>query len=181
MEYSKGLIMTDEIVDQVDKKDNIIGECLKSECHKKWLWHRGAAVFVFNKKGELLIQKRSPNVRRPNLLSTSAAGHLSKGDLYLEGAKRELSEELGISVPLKFIGKMILYDEYPNGEIEREHYSIYICKYDGEMKIQKEEVTSIKFYPIAEIKRMIKENKDQFTPGFLQEFQYYMNWKKKNK
>lgn len=170
--------MADEIVDQVDEKDNVIGECLKSECHKKGLWHRGAAVFVFNKKGELLIQKRSPNVRRPNLLSSSAAGHLGKGDTYLEGAKRELFEELGISVPLKFIGKTILYEDYPDGSIDREHYSLYICKYDGEINTQKEEVTSTKFYTIDKIKQMIRENKDQFTPGFIQEFQYYSNWKK---
>lgn len=170
--------MADEIVDLVDENDNKIGECLKSECHKKGLWHRNSVILVFNKKGELLIQKRGPNVRRPNLLTSSAGGHLRKGDSYENGAKRELLEELGIEAPISLIGMFKKVDEnYPNGEIEREHYPIYICHYDGEIKIQKEELTSAVFYPVDKIKQMIRENKDQFTPDFLEVFKLYLEWK----
>ena len=172
--------MADEIVDQVDEEDNLIGECLKSECHRKGLWHRIAVVFVFNKIGELLIQKRGPNVRRPNLFSSSAAGHLHKGDSYEDGAKRELFEELGIKAPIRLIDKFNKVDEkYPDGQIEREHYALYICHYDGEIKILKEELISAVYYPIDKIKQMIQENKDQFTPDFLEEFRHYLDWKNK--
>ncbi len=51
--------MAEEIVDLVDEHDNVIGEGPKSECHTRGLWHRAASIFVFNKKGELLVQKRA--------------------------------------------------------------------------------------------------------------------------
>jgi isopentenyl-diphosphate delta-isomerase len=168
--------MADEIVDQVDENDNIIGERLKSECHREGLWHRVAVVFVFNKDGELLIQKRGPNVRRPNLLTSSAAGHLHKGESYEEGAKRELFEELGIQAEVRFLGKLTIEEDYPNNEIEREYHALYICNYDGKIKIQEDELTGAQFYPLNKLKEMINENKDQFTFGFLEEFRHYLEW-----
>lgn len=168
--------MVDEIVDLIDEQDNIIGEELKSECHKKGLWHRAASIFVFNKKGKLLVQKRSPNMPRPNLLCSSASGHLQKGDSYEEGAKRELKEELGIVCKLKLIGEFTMDVSYPDGKIDKEHYALFSCDYDGEFEIQKEELSLIKFFSIEELKQMIKKNKDQFTPGFRQEFQHYLDF-----
>lgn len=171
--------MTDEIVDLVDENDNVIGERLKSECHQTGLWHRVAAVFVFNSKGELLLQKRGQNVRRPNLLTSSAGGHLHKGDSYEDGAKRELLEELGIEAPVHLITKYSKVDtNYPNGEVEREHNALYISHYDGEIKIDKNDLASTTFYSIEKIQQMIKENEFQFTPDFLIEFKHYLDWKK---
>jgi len=166
--------MDNELIDLVDESDNIIGKELKSECHKKGLWHRGVSIFVLNKKGKLLVQKRSANVPCPNLFCSSASGHLQKGESYEMGAKRELKEELGIECNLKFIGKLILDVVYPNGEIDKEHYALYSCVYDGRFNIQKEELSSVKFFPIDKIKEMIERNEDKFTPGFRQEFQHYL-------
>ena len=168
--------MVEEIVDSVDEQDNIIGEKLKSECHKKGLWHRAASIFVFNKEGKLLVQKRAPNMPRPNLFCSSASGHLQKGDSYEKGAKRELKEELGIDCKLELIGKFMMDISYPDGEIDKEHYTLFFCNYDGEFEIQKEELSHVKFFSIDELKQMIKKNKELFTPGFRQEFQHYLNF-----
>jgi len=168
--------MSDEIVDQVDENDKIIGERLKSECHREGLWHRVAVVLVFNKEGELLIQRRGPNMRRPNLLTSSAAGHLHKGESYEEGAKRELLEELGIKAEMHLIDNFKIDEDYPNNEVEREHHALYICDYDGMIKIQEEELAGAEFYPIDKLKQMIDEDRDQFVFGFLEEFRHYLNW-----
>ncbi len=168
--------MDDEIVDIVDERDNIIGENLKSECHKKGLWHRAASIFVFNKEGKLLIQKRAPNMPLSNLFCSSASGHLQKGDSYESGAKRELKEELGIDCQLRFIGKFTMDVQYFNGLIDREHFTLFFCNYDGEFKIQKEELSFIKFFSIDTIKQMLNKNNKQFTLGFQQEFQHYLNF-----
>ena len=173
--------MVNEIVDVVNEKDNVIGESFKDECHKKGLWHRAASIFVFNKEGKLLIQKRAPNMSRPNLLCSSASGHLQKGESYEKGAKRELKEELGINCEIKFIGKFIMEFSYPDGEIDKEHYMLFICNYDGEFNIQEEELSDINFFSIDKLEEMINENGNLFTPGFKQEFQHYLNFVKKFK
>lgn len=168
--------MVDEIVDVVNGDDIVIGESFKHECHKDGLWHRAASIFVFNKEGELLIQKRAQNMPRPNLFCSSASGHLQKGDSYREGAKRELREELGISCEIELIGKFTMEVSYPDGEIDKEHYALFSCDYDGEFDIQKEELSYINFFSIDELKEMINKDPCQFTPGFRQEFQHYLNF-----
>lgn len=48
----------------VDEKDNFIGTATKQECHKvgpdgSVLLHRAFSVFLFNKRGDMLMQRRS--------------------------------------------------------------------------------------------------------------------------
>ena len=43
----------------VDVNDNQIGLMEKMEAHEKALLHRAFSVFVFNSKGEMLLQKRA--------------------------------------------------------------------------------------------------------------------------
>ncbi len=66
--------------------------------------------------------------------------------------------------------------EYPDGKIDKEHYKLFLCHYDGEFNIQKEELSHIQFFSVEEINRMIKEDKDQFTPGFREEFHHYLDF-----
>ncbi len=170
--------MTEEKVDIVNDSDKVVGQKKKSECHKKGLMHRAATVLVFNKNGELLVQKRSPKVARPNLLCSSASGHVL-GESYQEAAQRELEEELGIKkCDLKKIGKYKLDVTYFDGMVDKEFYMLYVCQYDGEIILDGREVSSIRFLSVDKIKKMIKENKEQFTPGFRQEFQHYLDYSK---
>lgn len=97
----------DETVDIVDESDNLLGQKLKSECHQNKILHRGSNVFAFkdNSFKEILIQKRSLKKKsNPGKLCTPG-GHLQAGETYLEGAKREFTEEMfnsGVNGKLKF-------------------------------------------------------------------------------
>lgn len=92
----------DELFVVVDKKDRIIGYRTRYECHhNKNLIHRAIGVVVFNKKGQILMQKRSRfKDLNPGLFTISASGHVTKGQTYYRAAQRELEEELGIKIPL---------------------------------------------------------------------------------
>ena len=87
-----------ELIDVLDEKRNNTGEILsREEVHKKGLWHKTAHIWVINSKGDILLQKRSPlKITSPNMWTTSASGHLSAGDSSIEGALRELKEEIRI-------------------------------------------------------------------------------------
>ena len=86
----------DETVDIVDESDNVIGQELKSKCHAEKILHRGASILIFEDKTfkKILIQKRSMNKERNPGQLCFAGGHLSAGDDYLTGAKREFQEEM---------------------------------------------------------------------------------------
>ncbi len=85
----------------MDETDRVIGAASRSEVHGNNLRHRAVHIFIFNRAGELLLQKRSSwKDRHPNLWDSSAAGHVAAGEEYDATAGRELREELGVTANL---------------------------------------------------------------------------------
>jgi isopentenyl-diphosphate Delta-isomerase len=97
-----------EYFDVVDKNDNVVDRQLGRECVNRGLLHRAILVFVVNHRGEVYLQKRAHNVLfYPGHWSASVTGHVSSGETYLEAAKREVKEELGIDCELRELGKFL--------------------------------------------------------------------------
>ena len=96
----------------VDESDAVKGFETKRDCHLKaniiehGMLHRAFSVFLFNKKGDLLMQKRSDKkITFPGYITNSCCSHPLHNDEELEeynnigirkAAKRRLSYELGI-------------------------------------------------------------------------------------
>ena len=65
----------------VDQQDNPTGSCEKLEAHQKGLLHRAFSVFIFNKKGEMLLQQRAINKYHSGGLWTNACcSHPAEGE-----------------------------------------------------------------------------------------------------
>jgi 16S rRNA (adenine1518-N6/adenine1519-N6)-dimethyltransferase len=87
----------DELFDVVDENDQVIGRERRADVHARDLLHRAVHVFVWNKYGEIFLQKRSRlKDKHPGVWDSSASGHLDSGEGYDACATRELGEELGI-------------------------------------------------------------------------------------
>lgn len=97
-----------EYMDVVDDNDNVTGKTTQEEVYEKKLTHRIVHVLVINPKTkEIYFQKRAENKNfLPGYYCTSAGGHVQSGETYEQAAKRELREEIGLSVPLKKIGDL---------------------------------------------------------------------------
>ena len=106
----------------VDKRDRPIGKIPRSKAHSSPQYiHRSICILVLNNKSQLLLQKRSKNKDTyPNFWTLSVTGHVTYGQTYLQAAKRELFEELGLKAPLKRLTKLLL--SLPN---ETEYSTIY--------------------------------------------------------
>jgi len=92
--------MSEEIFDVVNDRNEVIGQETRSVVHARGLKHRAVHVLVFRKNGDLFIQKRSmAKDADPGRWDTSAAGHLDAGEGYMEAARREVKEELGVDCP----------------------------------------------------------------------------------
>ena len=86
----------------VDENDKEIGSDEKLNVHKEGKLHRAFSIFVFNSKGELLIQKRAKNkYHSGGLWSNSCCSHPRIGESIEEAVHRRLKEEVGIKTPLK--------------------------------------------------------------------------------
>ncbi|MGE7927870.1 NUDIX hydrolase [Lysinibacillus xylanilyticus] len=68
-------------------------------------YHVVVHVWIKNNKGEILLTKRHPDKTYPNLWECPG-GSILAGESSLDGAIREVKEEIGINL-FKFNGKMI--------------------------------------------------------------------------
>lgn len=90
--------MTDEYLDLVNRRDEIIGKKLRSVVYDEGLSNfRVVNAFLVNIQGQLWIPRRSLNKRLfPGGLDMSMGGHVESGETYEQAFQRELMEELNI-------------------------------------------------------------------------------------
>lgn len=159
--------MSDVVV--VNEQDEVIGTMPKSEAHKNGILHRIAVVYVENNKGEILIQNRADGY-----LDHSSAGHVDPGESYLEAAKRELGEELGIkNIELKLIGHSSTWEEkYLEGKVSHV-FDIFSCIAEpGELQV--DEVKSVYWADPKKILEEMKKDKSKFCGGFIESLKIYL-------
>lgn len=141
--------MHEELIDVLTDAGEITGPPITSrEVHARGLKHRTAHLWIVNSKGEVLLQKRAPELRfYPNHWDASAAGHISHGETSLNAILREAKEELGITLApsdLKKIGEGSWYiKSETESHIENEVMDIYISNKDlkeNDLVIQTSEV-----------------------------------------
>ena len=85
----------------VDKTDHQIGEMEKQEAHIKGLLHRAFSIFIFNSKGEVLLQQRAfHKYHSGGLWTNTCCSHPRNGETTIQAANRRLMEEMGMSCVL---------------------------------------------------------------------------------
>lgn len=156
----------------VDENDNVIGSGSKKEAWQKGILHRIARIFLFNSKGELLIQKRADNLSSlPGRWDQSAAGHVDEGEDYATAAKRELEEEVGVrDVELTEKGKFFTDETDETGKIKKRFSMLYTGKYDGEIKPNTGEVSEIRWILPNDLNTLMDKSPNDFTAGFIRNF-----------
>jgi isopentenyl-diphosphate delta-isomerase type 1 len=157
-----------EVIDIVNENDEVIGKGDREEVHGKFP-HRTVHIFVINSKGELYIQKRSLKKKNfPSYWDSSSSEHVISGETYEEAAKRGLKEELGIDASnLKFILELS-----PSELNHKEFIRLYVCRYDNEMKLDRNEISEGKFIGMNRLSNEIKQGKN-FTPVFSMLFEVF--------
>lgn len=135
----------------------------RKEVHRDGDWHKAVHIWIFNENGEVLLQRRSADKDSdPNMLDISCAGHLTSGDNSIEGATRELKEELNLDInpaELKFITTLRRRPQHNDGFKDNEYDDLYILRIDKkieELKFQEEEISEIYYVPYKKFKEMIK-------------------------
>jgi 16S rRNA (adenine1518-N6/adenine1519-N6)-dimethyltransferase len=161
---SKAQDLSGEIFDVVDENNQVIGQRPRGEVHAEKLRHRAVHIFVYNKRGELFLQKRSRwKDKQPRKWDSSAAGHVCAGDTYEITAPRELEEELGIAAPVEGLSEIPACRE-----TGWEFVRIYRARHNGPFRLPPAEIESGGFFTIAQIARWIAARPQDFAKGFLE-------------
>ena len=155
-----------ELIDVLDENRNNTGKILsREEVHKRGLWPKTVHIWVINKTGDILLLKRSPMKKTsPNMWTTSVSGHLSAGDSSIEGAIRELKEEIGIEAKPEELKYLFTVSEEvikENNIKDREHIDVYVLHADiniDKLILQEEEVSKVKWFSFTEFEKMVNNH-----------------------
>jgi isopentenyl-diphosphate delta-isomerase type 1 len=155
----------DELFDVVDEHDRVVGVMARREVHRLGLRHRAIHVLIFNRAGEIFLQKRSRyKDAHPGLKSTSCAGHLDTGEDYEAAAKRELAEELGLA-PEDVPALTPLFKLPPRRATGMEFVRVFSARHDGPFTLNPAEVESGEWGTAAALDAALVREQREYTPS----------------
>ncbi len=160
-------MVEDEFVILVDENDFPSGKMEKIEAHRKGLLHRAFSVFIFNDRGELMLQQRAlSKYHSPGLWTNTCCSHPRVGEDTSEAAHRRMKEEMGFDCRMEEKFSFVYQAEVGNGLIEHEFDHVFIGKYNNPPVINPDEAESWKFMKLDDIKKEMHENPENYTVWF---------------
>ena len=157
----------EENVILVDVLDNKLGLMPKMQAHEKAVLHRAFSVFIFNDKGELMLQQRAAHkYHSPLLWTNTCCSHQRDGESNIEAGKRRLIEEMGFKTNLKEIFSFVYKAPFDNGLTEHELDHVMIGNFNGVPKINPDEVASYKWMTLEAVKKDIELQPNIYTAWF---------------
>lgn len=159
----------------VDENDNQIGLEEKVACHMgEGILHRAFSVFVFNSKGEILLQQRSKEkLLWPLCWTNTCCSHPFEGEDYQQAGQRRLKEEMGFVCPLEFVGKFEYKARYKDIGSEHELCAVLKGQYDGDVPFNKNEVNNIRWVSFKQLRHDVTMHPDSYTPWFKLEIEKF--------
>jgi len=151
----------------VNERDEQTGTIEKMEAHRKALLHRAFSVFIFNTKGEMLLQQRAMGkYHSPGLWTNACCSHPRPGEPVEEAAGRRLMEEMGIRTAIEKVFDFIYRTEYENGLTEFEFDHVYTGTYSGDLNPDKQEVKDYCFRSMIDIEEDLLQRPEKYTSWF---------------
>jgi isopentenyl-diphosphate delta-isomerase len=150
------LILTDE-------KDQFVGMMEKMLVHQHGLLHRAFSVFIFNTKGEILLQQRAfDKYHSPGLWSNACCSHPRFEETIADAVERRLWEEMGIHSDTEFAFSFIYKAAFENGLTEHEYDHVYIPV------VNRNEVNSWKYMRLSDLRPDIEANPANYSEWLKQ-------------
>ncbi|AYL95190.1 isopentenyl-diphosphate Delta-isomerase [Mucilaginibacter celer] len=158
--------MNDGIV-IVDKNGQGIGTMEKMAAHRVGALHRAFSVFVFNSRGQLLLQQRAlDKYHSGGLWTNTCCSHPRLGELTLDAAHRRLQEEMGFDCELKELFQFSYRHEFENGLIEHEYDHVFVGMSDEMPRPDAAEVAGFRYMETDLLILELLKQPDDYTAWF---------------
>ncbi len=167
--------MMEEVI-LVDEQDNPIGLMEKQAAHETPHLHRAFSIFIFNTKGELLLQQRAlSKYHSPGLWTNTCCSHPRDGETLAEATSRRLREEMGMTCEMHEVYTFIYKAPVGQGLTEHEFDHVWIGQSDEEPNINRDEVESWKYMSLNDLKEDLLLHPEDYTEWFKITFEEMNN------
>lgn len=148
----------------VDENDKPWGKLEKQLVHELGLLHRAFSVFIFNSKGELLLQQRADEkYHSGGLWTNTCCSHPRFGEETSWAIERRLEEEMGLTCKTDFAFSFIYKTKFENGLTEHEYDHVYFGKTDDLPFPEKSEVKNWMYISIQNLEEDIIAHPKNYT------------------
>ncbi len=158
----------------VNEQDEFVGNLSKRECHlDDGILHRAFSIFIFNRDGDVLLQRRSEQkFLWPMYWSNACCSHPREGETSEEAAHRRLHQEVGLKTDLTYLYKFIYQANYKEVGSEYELCWVWAGIADeADVVVNANEVAEWRFFPRQELDERLEQSPEDFTPWMKMEWQ----------
>lgn len=162
----------DDMVVLVDESNTAIGTAEKLPTHDaNTPLHRAFSVFLFNEKGELLLQQRAATKKTwPLVWSNSCCGHVMLHEDTVDAAKRRLKFELGMrGIELHCLLPDYRYRAEKDGVVENEICPVFVGFTSREPRANAAEVESVRWLDWNEFLARCADGESELSPWSIEE------------
>lgn len=154
----------EETVILVDRDDQETGTMEKMEAHLQGKLHRAFSVFIFNKKGGLLLQQRADGkYHSGGKWTNTCCSHPRPGETNIDAANRRLQEEMGMAAELNFAFSFIYCAAIQDDIIENEFDHVFFGVTDELPVPDPDEVSAFKYITMPQLAAELKSNPGNYT------------------
>ncbi len=149
-----------EIWDLYNENREVIGEHIRCEKLPENAYHLVVHIWIRRSDGKFLISQRSADRKQFPLMWETVGGSVLKGESSLEGAVREVKEEVGIDLhPAEGTLAFSRIRKTVGGKPFNDILDVWVFPYDGEVSLDRattNEVAQVKWLDSSEINRMLE-------------------------
>lgn len=156
----------------VDEQDTQIGIMEKMAAHIVPRLHRAFSIFIFNSKGEMLLQQRAlTKYHSPGLWTNTCCSHPRNGESLEQATARRLKEEMGLTCDMHEVFTFIYKAPVGLGLVEHEYDHVWFGTTDDTPVVNAEEVASFKYMSLDEIASDMEAHPECYTEWFKISFE----------
>ena len=148
----------------INESNRAIGRADKRVVHVDGLLHRAFSIFLVDRNGRLLLQRRSElKYHSAGLWANSCCGHPRPGELTARAAHRRLGEELGAVSPLQYRFQARYCTELPNGLTENELVYVFFGVAGDEFAPNPAEVSALRWMTLAALQTDVEHHPRRYA------------------
>ena len=148
----------------VDEFDNMLGTMEKMAAHRLGKLHRAFSVFIFNRKGQLLLQQRAlDKYHSGGKWTNTCCSHPSPGEKTIDAANRRLGQEMGLKCKLDHVFNFVYRADMLNGISEHEYDHVFVGICDDVPMPDPDEVAAYEYVNMNLLSKELKEIPERYT------------------